>query len=104
MEASTSAGIHRRFKVKEAAIELVLQMDRILAYRDDEDSPIAILRFGGPHSGAIWIGGQLAGEYEKDRDGKFTIIDIEAGFKQPDSKRHEDPVAHLVNRVQHTRV
>ena len=100
-EASTSAGIRRRIRVKGAAIELVLQIDRILAYRDDEDTPFAILRFGGPHSGAIWIGGQLVGEYDKDRDGKFTIIEIEAGFKQPDSRRQEDPVAHLVNHVRY---
>ena len=101
-EALTSSGVRRRIEAKGAAIELVLQIDRILAYRDDEDTPFAVLRFGGPHSGAIWMGGQLVGEYDKDSDGKFVIIEIEAGFKRPNSRRQEDPVAHLVDLMQET--
>ena len=99
-EASTGGGIRRRIDAPGASIDLVLQLDRILAYRDGEAMPFAVLRFGGRHSGAIWIGGELVGEYAKDSDGKFVIIEIEAGFKQPASRRHEDPVAHLINRMQ----
>lgn len=98
-EASTSAGIRRRIDTKGAIIHLVLQTDRILAYRDDEDKPFATLRFGGPHSGAIWVGGRLVGEYDKDGDGKFVIVEIKEGFKQPGTKRFEDPIAHLVKHV-----
>ena len=99
-EASTATGIRYRIKDKGATIELVLQLDRILAYRGDEDRPVAVLRFGGPHSGAIWIDGQLVGEYDKGLDGEFVVIEIESGFKRPSSRRQEDPVAHLVRRVQ----
>ena len=99
-EASTSVGSRHRINADGVSIELFLQYDRILMYRDDEDKPFATLRFGGPHSGAIWIMGQLVGEYDKDRDGNFIITDIEMGFKQPDSTRQQDPVAHLVRRLQ----
>jgi hypothetical protein len=102
-DASTSAGVRHRIKVNGAEIDLVVQMDRILAYRDEEDMPIAVLRFGGPHSGAIWIGERLVGEYEKDQEGQFVVTEIEAGFKRPTSRRQEDPVVHLINLVQHVK-
>lgn len=88
--------VRQRIEVQGMPLDLILQMDRILVYRDDENEPFAILRFGGPHSGAIWIDGQFVGEYDKDRDGNFVVVEVEAGFKQPDSKRLEDPFAHLV--------
>ena len=95
-EASTATGTRYKIVAKGTDVELVLQGDRILVYRGDEDAPFGILRFGGPHSGAIWIRGELVGEYDKDTTGKFVIIEIKAGFKQPASRRQEDPVAYLV--------
>ena len=88
--------VRRHIEVNGTPLDMILQMDRILVYRGDEDTPFAILRFGGPHSGAIWIDGQFVGEYDKDMDGNFVVIEVEAGFKQPDSRRQEDPFAHLV--------
>lgn len=103
-QAATSSGHRCRINAKGIEIDLVLQVDRILAYKGDEDVPFAVLRFGGPHSGAIWIDGQLVGEYDKNLDGNFFIIKIESGFKQPDSRREEDPVAHLLEYVQEASV
>ena len=93
---AVSTSVRRRTEANGMPIEMILQVDRILVYRGDEDTPFAILRFGGPHSGAIWIDGQFVGEYEKDRDGNFVVVEVEAGFKQPDSRRQQDPFAHLV--------
>ena len=98
-EASTAAGTRYRFETEDTVVALFLQADRILAYRGDEVTPIATLRFGGPHSGAIWMEGKLVGEYHRDLDGKFILVEIEAGFKLPDSMREEDPVAHVVRRI-----
>ena len=97
-EAFTASGpgVRHRIEAEGAAFELVIQGDRILVYRGNEGRPFATLRFGGPHSGAIWIGEQLVGEYDKDREGKFVVVDIEEGFKLPDSRRREDPVDLLV--------
>lgn len=88
--------VRRRIEVNGMPLDMILQMDRILVYRGNEDKPFAILRFGGPHSGAIWIDGQFVGEYDKDGDGNFVVIEVESGFKQPESIRHEDPFAHLI--------
>ena len=88
--------VRRRIEVHGMPLDMILQIDRILVYRGDEDKPFAVLRFGGPHSGAIWIDGQFVGEYDKDNEGNFVVVDVESGFKQPDSRRLEDPFAHLV--------
>ena len=96
LEAS-NVGI--RHRIEPLSIDLVLYLDRILAYRNDEREPCGVLRFGGPHSGAIWKDGHLVGEYDKDPEGQFIVIEIKSGFIQPDSIRRIDPVAHLVNLV-----
>ena len=100
-DASTSVGARRRFVVNSVSIDLFVQTDRVLAYRNDDAMPVAALRFGGPFSGAIWIGEQLVGEYEKDQDGNFVVTDIEKGFKRPASVRQEDPISYLIQLVQH---
>lgn len=98
-EAMGHACTRHRIDYGNRRIDLFLQSDRILAYRDDENTPSAFLRFGGPHSGAIWMGDRLVGEYDKDVEGHFIVIVVEDGFKQPDSMRQEDPVVHLMNLV-----
>ena len=90
----------RRIKVQGAGIEIIVQFDRACLYKDDDEFPVGQLQFGGPRSGAIWFGEQLIGEYDKGVDGEFFLIEVENGFKRPDSKRQEDPLAHLVGRMQ----
>ena len=97
-----SVGLRHRVQGLGCGLDLIVQSDRILAYRDEEERPVAVLRFGGPNSGAsgtIWVSGELVGEYEKDREGKFLVTEIEAGFKMPNSRRQLDPVAHIVELV-----
>ena len=100
VEAAGAFGVRHKVEFKGIALELLLQDDRILVYRGDEARPIAVLRFGGPYSGAIWLNDELIAEYSKDREGKFVVTDIEAGFKLPDSRRREDPVQHLLGQLQ----
>lgn len=90
----------RRIRVQEAEIELILQFDRVCLYLGDDELPVGCLQFGGPRSGAIWFGNELIGEYDKNPAGEFVLIEISRGFKLPDSQRREDPLAHLVSRVQ----
>lgn len=99
-EASQAASVRHRVEFEGLALELLLQMDRILVYRGDEQRPIAVLRFGGPYSGAIWLNDRLIAEYDKDSNGHFVVTVIEAGFKLPDSRRQEDPVQHLLGQLQ----
>ena len=99
-EASQAASIRHRVEFEGLALELLLQMDRILVYREGEQRPIATLRFGGPFSGAIWINEQLVAEYHKDRDGQFVVTDIAEGLKLPESRRRKDPVQHLLGQLQ----
>ena len=98
-QASTAAGRRYLISVDNDVIALFLQSDRILAYRGEEPTPFGFLRFGGPHSGAIWMKGNLIGEFDKNLDGEFFIVEIEDGFISPESRRQEDPVAFLLERI-----
>ena len=95
-EASSTNGRRHRIHSPSGVIALFVQSDRILAYRGEEPSPFGLLRFGGPYSGAIWIGDELIGEYGKTFDGSFFVVEIEDGFLTPDSRREEDPLAFLI--------
>ncbi len=98
-DALSSTGARYKFRGVEAEMDLVVQGDRILAYLGEREMPVAVLRFGGPYSGTIWVDGKLVGEYEKDREGNFLVTEIEAGFKRPQSRRQLDPVAHIIELV-----
>ncbi len=98
-EASASRGVRRLIESQGGIIALFLQSDRILAYRGEETTPFGVLRFGGPHSGAIWLKDNLIGEYDKDLDGAFIIVEIEDGFMEPETRRKGDPVAFLIGKA-----
>lgn len=100
VEAAGASSIRHKVEFKGIVLELQLREDRILVCREDDERPIAVLRFGGPNSGAIWLNDQLIAEYDKDSDGYFVVTVIEAGFKLPDSRRQEDPVQHLLGHLQ----
>lgn len=95
-EASLNPTRRQTLDVAGTPVAIYLQPDRIHVYRDNDPEPFATLRFGGPHSGAIWIDGEVAGEYEKDSDGRFIITEIDSGFRMPDSRRERDPVRHIL--------
>ena len=89
----------RRIKLPEGEIELILQFDRVCLYRGNDEIPVAHLQFGGPRSGVIWFENKLIGEYDKNLEGEYVLVEISRGFKILDTQRQEDPLVHLVNRV-----
>ena len=95
-EASNSPAIRRRIEDDVINVAMFVQPDRIHVYQGNDHEPFATLRFGGPYSGAIWIGDELTGEYHKDTNGQFVVIDIASGFRKPDSRRQQDPLVHLL--------
>ena len=97
--AASNPGFRRLVDLDGEHVALFLQADRILAYKGEEAAPFGLLRFGGPHSGAIWMGGQLIGEYDKTLDGEFFVVEVEDGFLAPESRRKEDPVAYLIEKA-----
>ena len=99
-EAAETSGARRKLEFKGITLELHLQDDRILVYREEDNRPIAVLRFGGPYSGTIWLNDQLIAEYGKDHEGNFMITDIKEGFKLPNSRRRDDPLRHLLAQLQ----
>lgn len=98
-EASSTPGLRRLVDADGEPIALFLQSDRILAYKGEEVTPFGVLRFGGPHSGAIWMDDRIIGEYDKTLDGEFFIVEVEDGFLSPESRRKEDPVAYLIEKA-----
>ena len=95
-EASLNPTRRQIFDVAGIPVAIYLQSDRIHVYRGSDQEPFATLRFGGPYSGAIWINGEVSGEYEKDSDGRFIVTEIDSGFRMPDSRREQDPVSHVL--------
>ena len=99
MEATALRGEPRRYKLPNHEFELFLQHDRICLFTTQGESPIGIIRFGGPCSGAIWLQGRLVGEYDKTLEGQYILIRVEDGFKVPESKQEKDPLLHLVEQA-----
>ena len=102
-ETSTYPPIRRFIDADGIQVSIFLQPGRIYLYRDEEQKPFATLRFGGPHSGAIWINDELAGEYERSPSGQFIVTEIAAGFRKLDSRREQDPISHLIEVLHETR-
>ena len=92
-----------RIRLQDAGIDVIVEIGQACLYLDGDHLPRACLRFGGPRSGAIWFDRDLIGEYDKDLDGEFVLVEVENGFKLPGSQRREDPFNHLFSRVQTVR-
>ena len=71
--------------------------DRINVYLESSDKPVAVLRFGGQYSGALWLGGDLVGEFRKDPSGSFVVVEIENGFKRSAPLTGADPIKYLLD-------
>ncbi len=97
-EASNSP-IYRRC-IEGRDMTMFVLADRIYIYHGNDQEPVGTLRFGSPHSGAIWVEGQLVGEYDKDPDGQFVVTEIVSGFLNPDSRKQQDPIFHLCEVLQ----
>ena len=45
------------------------------------------------------MNGEIIGEYDKDLDGEFIIVEVADGFMAPASRRKEDPVVYLFEKA-----
>lgn len=80
--------------------DLVVFGNRINVFLQSSESPVATLRFGGPFSGALWLGGALVGEFIKEHTtGAFVVVEIEDGFKKPNPIEDKDPIRYLLERL-----
>ena len=105
MEALSKAAaedVVRKFEVKigkDRTAGLVVLLDRINVYLESSERPVAVLRFGSPYSGALWLDGDLVGEFRREPKGDFVVVEIEDGFKRPIPIEGEDPIRYLLDRV-----
>ncbi len=92
----------RRYAVSiggDRAADLVVLRQRINVYLESSEEPVAVLRFGSPYSGALWLKGDLIGEFQKEPTGSFVVVEIEDGFKRPAPKEGVDPIGYLLQRL-----
>ena len=93
----------KRFEVeigKGRNADLVVFGNRINVFLESSENPVATLRFGGPHSGALWLGDNLIGEFIKEHTtGTFMVVEIENGFKKPIPIEGKDPIRYLLERL-----
>ena len=95
-------GTGRRYEValgEDATANLFVLRDRVHVYLGTGDTPAAVMRFGGLHSGALWVYDSLIGEFGREPSGSFTVTEIEDGFKKPSPFRDVDPVEYLLDRL-----
>lgn len=79
--------------------DLVVLRHRINVFLESSEKPVAVLRFGGPYSGALWLKGELVGEFWREPSGSYVVVEIEGGFKQPTPREGVDPVGYLLGRL-----
>ena len=94
--------IGKKFAVKvgnDRTADLVAIAGRVNIFLESSEEPVAVLRFGGPYSGALWIGGDLIGEFNRDLTGSFVVVEIKDGFKRPGRIEDQDPIRYLLDRV-----
>lgn len=102
LSRSADEGVVRRYAVSiggNLAADLVILRQRINVYLESSEEPVAVLRFGSPNSGALWLQGDLIGEFQKDPTGSFVVFEIEDGFKRPSPKEGVDPFEYLLERL-----
>ena len=93
----------RKIEVKfgnDRKADLLVYRDQVNVFLESSDEPVATLRFGSSYSGALWLAGDVIGEFHKDpRGGPFTVVEIQDGFKKPHPKKNVDPIAYLLERL-----
>ena len=95
-------GTGRRFEValgEDATANLFVLRDRVHVYLGTGDTPVAVMRFGSLHSGALWVFDSLIGEFGREPAGSFTVTEIEDGFKRPLPIYDIDPIEYLLERL-----
>ena len=62
-------------------VDLLVHRDRIDFFLESDEEPVAVLRFGSSYSGALWLSGDVIGEFHKDPKGPYVVVEIQEGFK-----------------------
>ena len=62
------------------------------------EQPSGSIRFGSHWSGAVWLGGNLIGEYEH-RDDVWYVMPIIGGRKDPDTVLQVHPATYLLDSI-----
>ncbi len=101
---SRAAGeeVGKKFAVKigkDRIADLLAMSGRINIYLESSPEPVAVLRFGSAYSGALWLAGDLIGEFSKEPTGSFVVVEIEDGFKRPTRIEGKDPITYLLDRL-----
>ena len=99
---AASEEIAKKFEVKigeNHTADLFVLHDRTNVFLESSEEPVAVLRFGGPYSGALWLEGNLIGEFIREPAGSFVLIEIEDGFKRPPPIEDTDPIVYLLDRL-----
>ena len=102
LSEAAGEGTGRRYEValgEDATANLFVLRDRVHVYLGTEDTPAAVMRFGGLHSGALWVYDSLIGEFAREPSGSFAVTEIEGGFKKPSPIEDIDPIEYLLERL-----
>lgn len=99
MDREATKKIEVKFGKNQKA-DLLVHRDQVNVFLESSDEPVAKLRFGSSYSGALWMAGDIIGEFHKDpRGGPFTVVEIQDGFKKPHPRENVDPIEYLLERL-----
>ena len=84
---------------EDCTADLVVFRRRINIYLESSEKPVAVLRFGSLYSGALWLKGELIGEFRREPEGSYVVVEVEDGFKKSPPLVGTDPIEYLLNRL-----
>ena len=80
-------------------VNLLIHREQIDFFLESTEEPVAVLRFGSSYSGALWLSGDVIGEFHKAPKGPFVVVEIQDGFKKPHPVEDVDPIEYLLDRL-----
>ena len=80
-------------------VDLLIHRDQVDFFLESSEEPVAVLRFGSSYSGALWLSGDVIGEFYKAPNGPFVVVEIQDGFKRPHPMEDVDPIGYLIKRL-----
>ena len=97
--------VGQRFVVqfREQEFSVIGRESKMLVFILGEDSPVGVVRLGSSISGAIWRGDECIADYVRDDDGRYSVVPIDQGFRQPERCTDVDPLVHLLSRIEQSR-
>ena len=97
--------VGQRFVVQfcEQEFSVIGRESKMLVFIVGEDSPVGVVRLGSSISGAIWRGDECIADYVRDDDGRYSVVPIDQGFRQPEQSADIDPLVHLLSHIEQSR-